>query len=222
MSSQDRDDILRKSKIKSLTDDARSLLDEPSDLPQYSSENIGDHFESLGNMIDSLRVLGSSLEAIEDDDSDDSDDEQARPWMSVQDRSAYEYYVDLISLRFPLVDSNLAEELGKINWSRYNHVSRLGENVQKEIEITETKKSQSVFQDSGIGSSAPPETVMNEEGLPIPHSDQLNYAISIVSSRTSASHKRLPPLSNEARSGMPFECEVCHRTVQIRRTKDWK
>ncbi|CAI6342535.1 unnamed protein product [Periconia digitata] len=217
--SQERENLLQRSKIRPLTEDARGLLDEQSDAPQYSGEDTLGLFQTLGNMIDSLRLLRSSLESVIDEDIDDG---QAQSYMSVQDRSAYEYYVDLISQRFPSVSSKLAQELGKANWDRYKYVSRLGENVQREIEVAETKKPQSEFYDSGIGSSAPPETVVDNDDLPVIHNHQPDCAATIISSRADASHKRLPPLSDEARSGIPFECEICHRTLQIRRTKDWK
>lgn len=188
------------------------MLDEPLETYHYSEKNIDGLFQTLRNMIDSLRVLKSSLDSVVDDE---SDDEPSRQPMYLQERPAYQYYVDLIRGRFPLAGVQLAQELGKSNWDRYNYVLSLSERIQVGVEVIETTRPQSEFFDSGVGSSAPSDNRITHEAL-------LDCAATIVSSRAGVSHKRLPPLPDEGRSGNSFDCEICYRKVQMRRTKEWK
>ncbi|KAF2649714.1 hypothetical protein K491DRAFT_172300 [Lophiostoma macrostomum CBS 122681] len=203
---------IKMSKVASLMEDAKQLLDEPFEPVDYSAENIERLCLAFENMITSLHILGPSLESLMDDG---SDDEEVRDWVRIEDRAAHEYFVDLIRAGFPSASKQLVRVLGLSNWERYNHVQKLRDNVGEEHmvdteDIVATYKAKSEFYDSGLGDSAKSAPALS------------NYAATVVSSRAELSHKRLPPLPTVARSGEAFECEICHRLVRIRRTKDWK
>lgn len=209
--SEKRQVMLKTSNLESLTEDARLLLEEPSDTVKYSGEDLKSCCISLENTIEGLKLLSSSLEAIADDD---FDDEEARAWVELKDRTAYEYFADLISSRFPSADQKLAQALGQSNWDRYQYIQRLRKSAADQPDHVGNDKARSEFHDSGIGGSAPAQSVIAD--------DHLAYAATVVSSRAESSHSRLPPLPEVARSGLPFECEVCNRRLQIKRTKQWK
>jgi hypothetical protein len=208
---EERQALLKTSQAASLTETARLLLDEPMQAATYEGENIERLFTSLQNIIQSLIVLAPSLDSIADDESEEED---TRASMHLKDRAAHEYFVDLIRSRFPSASQHLVQALGQSNWDRYKYVQKLRDNATDGPTSIGNKEARSEFQDSGIGSSAPAQSVVLN--------DRLNYAATVVSSRAETSHKRLPPLPELARSGMPFECEVCSRRIQITRTKQWK
>lgn len=204
--------MLRTTRLVSLTDDAKLLLDEPLEPASYKEDNIDRLCVTLHNKIDSLKILGSSLDFVADDE---FDDEESKVWNQLQDRAAHEYLVDLISSRFPLASNQLVQSLGQSNWDRYNHVKTLRENAIEESDVIFGEKAISEFHDSGIGTSAAAQSSLG-------HEIRSEYAATVVSSRARSSHKRLPPLPESGRSGEAFECEVCNRKVQIQRTREWK
>ncbi|KAF2438858.1 hypothetical protein P171DRAFT_370916 [Karstenula rhodostoma CBS 690.94] len=209
---EERQAILKTSNIISLTEDARLLLDEPSDTVKHNGD-ITQLCVSLQNITEGLTVLSSSLGAIADDE---FDEEEARAWVQLKDRAAHEYFVDLISARFPSARQQLVQSLGQSNWDRYNYLQRLRDSAANKPDKARADKARSEFHDSGIGSSAPSQSVMGHDH------HQPDYAATVVSSRAESSHKRLPPLPEVARFGAPFECEVCGRWMHITRTKEWK
>jgi hypothetical protein len=162
-------------------------------------------------MIDSLKILGSSLDFVADDE---IDDEESKVWNQLQDRAAHEYFADLISSRFPLASIQLVQSLGQSNWDRYNYLTGLRKSAIEESDVISGEKALSEFHDSGIGTSAAQSSLGRET--------RSEYAATVVSSRAESSHKRLPPLPEAGRSGEAFECEVCNRKVQIQRTREWK
>lgn len=166
-----------------------------------------------------LSSLSSSIEFPAEDVNLDYE-ENPRVLTEFQDRAAHQYYVDLISSRFPNARSNLVNCLGRCNWERYIRLQLAREVTTEEApdpreEMGLFSKSEynapaSRFYDSGLGTSIPA---------------QSTYAYSIasfVSSRAESSHVKLPPLSEEAKRGVPFVCDACNKRVQIRRTRDWK
>lgn len=195
----------------SLTENAELLLEEQAGYVKYSGADLSQCCNSLHNITESLSLLSASLEAVADDD---FDDEEARKWVELKERAAHEYFVDLISSRFPSARQDLVRALGQSNWDRYNHIQKLRMSVINEPVQASIKKARSEFHDSGMGSSAPTQSVM---GI-----SRSEYAATVVSSRAEASHRRLPVLPEMARSGLPFECEVCNRRLLIKRSKQWK
>ena len=208
----DRKALLRTTRLISLTDDTKLLLDEPLEPAAYGEESTERLCTALHNMIDSLRILGSSLDSVADDE---FDDEESRAWVQLKDRAAHEYFVDLISSRFPLASHQLVQALGQSNWDRYNYVKTLRENAIEESDVMLVGKTVSEFHDSGIGTSAAAQSALGRE-------NGSEYAATVVSSRAESSHKRLPPLPDLGRLGEAFECEICNRKVHIKRTREWK
>jgi len=127
----------------------------------------------------------------------------------LQERTAHQYYSDLLSKRFPEADPNLIERLGQANWTRYKRGQAEREaNVEKEtidIDPSGSVYSPSKFHDSGLGSSVPARTT---------------YAQSIVSSDGGSS--RIPPLSQNAKKGEPFPCDACGRSIRVKSDREWR
>lgn len=216
---EEREELLKASKITALTEKTRLALDEPMEEAEYTGLSIQVLCSTLQTKIESLAVLSSSLEAPAEDE---SDDEEARTWAQLQDRSAHEYFVDLVSSRFPFADKQLAQNLGQSNWDRYIYVQKQQDIAQDEVAIVDVEKTKSEFYDSGIGSSAAAQPMPLEGHAQVARQTQSEYAATVVSSRAEASHKRMPPLPEVGRSGEPFHCEICNRVVQIRRPREWK
>ena len=126
------------------------------------------------------------------------------------------YYADRVGLRFPAADKTLVRRLGELNWLRFlriqaerdrnvdqENVDVSEENVQEARTIVESK-----FNDSGLGTSVAPTS---------------KYAETVVSFyQTDGSCVRVPPLSQDAKAGKPFECISCGRTIRVTRTALWK
>ncbi|PSN61666.1 hypothetical protein BS50DRAFT_533540 [Corynespora cassiicola Philippines] len=210
-----REALMSASKIVSITENAKLLLDDPIEPPAYGEEDLKRLCMALVNMIESLKSLNPSLEVI----AEDEDGEEAKAWVYLESREAHEYFVELISLRFPSASQQLAQTLGRSNWARYDHIKRLREGMLEEPKaVVQADKPHSEFHDSGVGTSIQAQS----ELFSIKSKAHSEYAVTVVSRRAKASHKRIPPLPEVARLGEPFECEVCRKTVQIKRTKDWK
>ena len=206
---------LHKPKIEALIERASVSLDDALEEECYPELSIEELCDTLDLKIGSLKLLNSSLEWPAEDCSDT--EEEARKWNDHQDRSAHEYFTELIASRFPRADQELVESLGISNWNRFNFVQKQRKVAHNDPVTTvqdKSTRSRSTFQDSGFGSS---ETTIRPVQPAVSE-----YAATVISSRAEASHKRLPPLPREARSGQPFTCEVCERTVSITRTRDWK
>ena len=132
----------------------------------------------------------------------------------LKERTAHQYYVDLISKQFPKADTNLIERLGQANWARFKRGQAEREaNVEMEtinINLSGSVCSPSKFRDLGLGSSAPARTT---------------YAQSIVSSLSShmdGSRSRTPPLSENAKKGEPFSCDACGRSIRVKSDREWR
>jgi hypothetical protein len=196
------------SDILTLIDNAKITMEDPEEPGRYSQLSAEELCFSLWEKIETLSILNSSLECPAEDE---FDNEKVRAWADIQGRSAHEYFMDRVSSRFPLAASAVIERLGQSNWNRYNLVRRHQEKVQDGLEAVANDKTKSLFQDSGIGDS-----------LRSPPRDRQEYEATVMSSRAEASHRRLPPLSMAARSGEPFSCEVCNRSIKIWRAREWK
>jgi hypothetical protein len=135
-----------------------------------------------------------------------------------EEKPAYQYYADLIRERFSKASPRLIDRLGLVSWDRYKRVQmeRRANMNQEEAQAgiindeSATVFTKSAFHDSGIGTSVPAET---------------SYAKSIasfVSSTSGGKHSHIPPLPQDAKTGKPFICDACGKTVQITRTRDWR
>ena len=216
---EEREALLKATRVASLTEVAKLQLDDPPEATSYEEDSIERLFVTFQHVVESLKILGSSLESIADDE---FDDEEARALVQLKDRDAHEYFVELVNSRFPSASQQLIQVLGQSNWNRYNYVQALRESAPEEPDAVVVDKTVSEFHDSGVGSSAPPQSVLPSDRPRVESIARSEYAATVISSRAEASHKRLPPLPETGRSGDAFECEVCNKTLHIKRTKEWK
>lgn len=176
--------------------------------------------KTLRMKIDTLVMLGPSLASPAEDH---FDDEEPRAIEYSEKHMPEQAYINSVAEKFPLAAPTIVTHLGKLNWERYNRIIQLQRNaIQQEIETTVMDKAKTIFHDSGIGNSL---TAQSEAGVDVTGAVSRSasvYAPSTVSTRAEASHRRLPPLPAQARSGQPFTCEICNRQVQFQRTKPWK
>jgi hypothetical protein len=125
-------------------------------------------------------------------------------------RSAHDYYTDLVQAKFPQAELTLLQNLGSISWKRYLRMQQERDANAHTVHVTvSSTKSSSEFQDSGLGSSIP----------------ATRYAESTVSFMTSvAGGKRvqIPRLTTEAKGGAPFECNACGMRIRMMNNRDWR
>jgi hypothetical protein len=133
----------------------------------------------------------------------------------LEQRSGHDYHTDLVRNKFPQAEVRLQQSLGKISWDRYLRMQQeRTSNVHGHPTLTSGDKSRaadSEFQDSGLGTSLP----------------QLasTYAPTILSFMTSISGGkgvRIPPLSVEAKKGIPFECNACGKYIRSTNNREWR
>lgn len=216
--------LLQKFNITALIERARCAIDEHDQTANDKVDNMEDILMDLQAYTECLSSLSSSIE-YPAKDLNVGCEESVRVPTELEDRVAHQYYVELISSRFPKARSSLVDCLGKCNWERYNRLQLVRKahamedaSRSDDAELPTTGKSnasrslfaESGFHDSGLGTSIPVQSA---------------YALSIasfVSSRAESSHSKLPPLSEPAKRGVPFVCDACNKTVQITRTREWK
>lgn len=128
-------------------------------------------------------------------------------------RDVQQYYADIIRERFPEAAADIVDQLGRSNWERYKRVSdERAANLQASqltVEVFDGVAA-SCFQDSGLGSSLPTQT---------------NYAPSMnscFSGWADGGRPHIPPLSEEAKRGKPFECDACGKLIRVTNGRDWK
>lgn len=207
-------DIRQKSNIHDQVDKARGIIMDTETPDREETRNIQDVCEILDSKVARLNVLGPILE---ESIPSGAAFEQVAAHGQLDDRPAYQYYADQISIRFPNASDSLVEVLGKCNWERYMRIhKKREENTQREGSPIGEAETMSKFHDSGLGTSMPAQSAL---GVP---RGSFSYAETEVSKRAEASHRRLPPLPEEGRKGWSFLCEVCNSVVRIRRTNAWK
>jgi hypothetical protein len=122
-------------------------------------------------------------------------------------------YVGKVRDRFPSGPTQLLERLGQANWQRHLTIRRKNEPV--EIVMAEVP-AQSIFHDSGLGSSTPSKYV-SYAASDASHSSFM----SMVDGDAPAS--RCPPTPREVLNGEPFECEICGKVQsRIKTRSHWK
>jgi hypothetical protein len=204
-SQSDQDDLVHDSLINVYLEKARGVVldwEEPNSEKSASVEELS---STLKDKVGRLSVLGPILE---DPVPDFLDFEEARTPALLQDRPVHQYYAELISRKFPKANPSLVEIHGRCNWERYNYIRKQREtNTTREPSLVGDSEIKSKFHDSGLGTSVPA---------------QSTYAGTVISQRAGLCHAALPPLPDEGKNGKPFLCEVCNKTVNIRRTAAWK
>jgi hypothetical protein len=222
LSGKDSEDVpLSSAVLTTSLEQARNILG-PQYYPAYQPKQDDDiNFRVLRAKIDNLINLGPSLASPAEEY---VDDQEPRMVEDINEHLPEQTFINSVAQRFPQAASAMATHLGQLNWKRYHHMLHLQRIAsQPEVEATILEKAKTLFHDSALGSSA---AAQSEAGLiatlgPSPR-PQSTYAPTVVSSRALASHKRLPSLTPQARSGLPFTCFICNKQVRYLRTKDWK
>ncbi|KAH8719537.1 hypothetical protein GQ44DRAFT_775237 [Phaeosphaeriaceae sp. PMI808] len=221
LSNKDRQkEILDSTDIVPILEKAMNILDKQHYSAHQPEQNEEDLCRTLRMKIDTLIMLGPSLESPAEEN---FDDEEPRAIEHVEGHLPEQTYINSVAQRFPLAAPTVVTRLGKLNWERYNHMLHLQRNaIQQELEMTVLEKAKTIFHDSALGSSVPAQSEAGPSATCVHSIPQTVYVPSVVSSRAEASHRRLPPLPPQARSGQPFTCVICNKQVRYQRTKAWK
>jgi hypothetical protein len=207
--------------ITTALEQARNILGQqyyPAHQPKQDEEAI---LHALRAKVNNVINLGPSLASPAEEN---FDVQEPRMVEEVDQNLPEQAFINRVAQRFPQAASAMVTHLGQLNWKRYDHMLHLQRtDTQFELETAVIERAKTMFNDSALGSSAAAQSEIGLVAKPEPSSyPQSTYAPTVVSSRASASHKRLPSLPPQARSGMPFKCVICNRQVRYRRTKDWK
>ncbi|KAL8348808.1 hypothetical protein RB601_002246 [Gaeumannomyces tritici] len=179
-----------------------------SSSADLSSDTIGDVIEDL--KIDTTCL--ADLDHLLKDPILEIDIEQAAPADRLLDWHPDSVYSHKIGARFPQADVSLVEWLGKANYLRYLRCQHARETCESAATYVaapaQSETASSKFNDSGLGSSLPSTT---------------SYAETVMSygGRGSQSVK-IPPLTAEAKAGVPFSCTACGKVVSITSNSMWK
>lgn len=135
--------------------------------------------------------------------------------VALEQRSAPDYYTELIKIKYPEAELCLLQSLGKTSWHRYQRMQQeRNSNAEVRPEITSGTKSEaaeSKFIDSGIGTS-----------LPRPPSSYAETVLSFVTHMSEGKRVNVPPLPAEARNGQPFACTACGKLIVARSNREWR
>ncbi|KAI0554262.1 hypothetical protein F4679DRAFT_527697 [Xylaria curta] len=145
------------------------------------------------------------------------DEERAAAHDERTDWGPHYVYCERIQSRFPQAASPLILRLGQANLERYIRCQEGRCNEPNDINGAEDallilqhagSVDGSKFYDSALGSSVPPVS---------------SYAETIMSYRSKEGRSvRIPPLPPEGKTGHPFSCVVCGRSVRISNNSAWK
>ncbi|RSL54801.1 hypothetical protein CEP54_009665 [Fusarium duplospermum] len=126
---------------------------------------------------------------------------------------AYQPYGDRILQRFPQAQADLVERLAKANLDRFRNIQEeKRENLikqQQQLDEAASRISGSIkYRDSALGTSLATGSIYAETLMAYGQSEDLAV--------------RVPPLPEGAKSGAPFECLACGRSVSIKNNSAWK
>ncbi|KAI0184988.1 hypothetical protein EV127DRAFT_442655 [Xylaria flabelliformis] len=192
-------------------DDGASSSDVSYDLESDSMEEIA---QDLLTDTLCLMELDPLLKNPILDERDD--EERAAAHHERTDWGPHHVYCERIQSRFPQAASPLILRLGKANLERYIRCQEERCNEPNSITGVEDallilRHADSVgskFYDSALGSSVPPAS---------------SYAETIMSYRGKEGRSvRVPPLPPEGKTGHPFSCVACGRSVRISNNSAWK
>jgi hypothetical protein len=229
MSSETQSTFLHKSNAYVLYEQTKWILaedDEDGFDSDSDSEASSDDIEKcmIEEIVEDIKVyiqclvdLGSALECPAfDPDFDEDETDMTR----VKTHTAYDYYSDLIMDKYPNVNRDLADCLGKANWERYqrlqsermrNEQTSVASTEQREVVVSKSCFSSSEFHDSGLGTSLSAQDVTYPETV-----------ISYISSVSNSRRISIPPLSLEARDGRQFECLACSKYIRATTNRAWR
>ncbi|KAI4912236.1 uncharacterized protein J4E92_010087 [Alternaria infectoria] len=213
VSEHHRKEILQSTDFATVLEQVTDMIGRQHDYayqPEHDAETMCQTFRTK---IDTLVMLAPSLESPAEEI---FDEEKPRTIKDIGETLPEQAYASSVAEKFPFAPPEMVAQLGRLNWDRYNHILRLQrEAMKQELQETTFGKAKTIFHDSGLGTSVPAQTIAGVKAERV-------YEPSMMSSRAEASHKRVPPLPAQARSGEPFVCEICEKQVRFQRTKAWK
>ncbi|KAI4649979.1 uncharacterized protein J4E78_008260 [Alternaria triticimaculans] len=213
ISEHHRKEILQSTDVATVLEQVTDMIGRQHNFAYQPEQDAETMCHTLRTKIDTLIMLAPSLESPA---GEIFDEEKPRTIQDIGETLPEQAYASSVAEKYPFAPPEIVAQLGRLNWDRYNHILRLQrEAMEQELQTTTVEKAKTVFHNSGLGISVP---AQSEVGL---NADPA-YEPSITSSRAEASHKRVPPMPAQARSGEPFTCEICEKQVQFRRTKAWK
>ncbi|KAF1912800.1 hypothetical protein BDU57DRAFT_589640 [Ampelomyces quisqualis] len=219
-SKENEDEFFPSAAITTALCEARHILGQQHYPVHQSEQDEEVLFRALRAKINNLINLGPSLASPAEEN---FDDQEPRIVEHFDEHLPEQTFINGVSQRFPRAAPAMVTHLGQLNWKRYDHMLFLQRTAsQPEVGMATIERAKTIFHDSALGSSAAAQSEAGLIATPDPSHSQSIYAPTVVSSRASASHKRLPSLPPQARSGMLFTCFICNRQVKYRRTKDWK
>lgn len=110
-------------------------------------------------------------------------------------------YVSALREKFPNASSHLVERLGEANWQRHLRIRGriFPDAVADEAQPSSLFKPSSMFHDSGIGTTVPPQSRYSPS--------HASYCSSNLDTDTGS--LRAPPTPAEVATGKPFPCHIC-------------
>ncbi|KAL7816119.1 hypothetical protein V8C26DRAFT_400513 [Trichoderma gracile] len=151
----------------------------------------------------------------------DTQSKDAADGVAISTWSPEKLFSDRIEHRFPSAATPLASRLGRANYERFLRcqATRDAQEIAEALFVTNREEqagtgtiiADSKFHDSGVGTSLGTSIV-----LTVP------YAETTMSYNHDGQSVRIPPLSKEAKSGLPFSCIACGHNIIVTNNSGWK
>ena len=208
------------------TDFASHCLDCPSDTESVfeglldegqDARALKDIVEDLMTDVECLQELSPALERPSQDVGYEEEPRCINNDASILMKLPILPFAESIQQNFPQADPELVEHLAEKNFARYLrlHEQRRTNEQRDHSEVlqldTQTVAPSSKFHDSGFGGSVAP----TETHVP-------SVPPSVSSRLTVSKHLIYPSLTEDAKSGKPFVCTACGRTVSVQSARVWK
>lgn len=218
------DHEIEKLDVLPLLTQATSIIYSSSDyvndfeLGSDDGSSSGDELNTLMEQIEELNeYVGCLIEldlALENPVLDpDVIEKQGQQHNASLELEQHHYFYLRIKDLFANISDDIAAHLGKAHWHRYCQLSEIRRNAEeqekKTPEVLDSQDSKT-WHDSGIGTSIQTGTV---------------YAKTIhskVSAMGYGKYSPFPPLSKEAKSGDPFQCDACGQCIVVTKPRLWK
>lgn len=226
--------------LMTILQDLRSI-DSQSDTSEYSSSDSSSEIdtlqqcaEDLHEYVQLLHEMHPSIEAFVPL----SEDHATLSGPDHPERTASMIFADLIRSKFARAQDDLVNDLGQLNFDRYNRMAIAREHnlsaVEEVPEYIEAGEKSTVFHDSGLGSSMPsdaapsamaPSVVLPSISVPKRSTPSIAapsvIASSLAFTLAGKSRSKLPRLPPDAGT-KPFPCNFCGKTVSFTHRRDWE
>lgn len=133
-------------------------------------------------------------------------------------------YSDKISNRFPNAPGKLVDRMARANWERFLRTKAAREKNMAAAEEQATGAAAAVAAGVQLENSlTEPTSKFNDSGVGTSIHAGSGYAETMMSYQASGRESvRIPPLSEDAKQGKPFDCVACGRQLTITNNSAWK